>query len=181
VRPDYAAATEELAALLAARGIGIVYGGASVGLMGVLADTALAHGGEVIGVIPEALERREIAHGALSDLHVVGSMHERKALMADLADGFIALPGGCGTLDELFEALTWSQLRIHRKPCALLDVAGYFDPLAAFLDHAVEEGFVRREHRAMLLCEPSPEAVLSALARYEPPVADKWIDRAPRP
>jgi uncharacterized protein (TIGR00730 family) len=177
-RPDYAAATEELAQLLARRGIGVVYGGASVGLMGLLADSALAAGGEVVGVIPAALEAKEIAHTGLTDLHVVGSMHERKALMAELSDGFIALPGGSGTLEELFEVFTWSQLGLHRKACALLNVAGYYDGLEAFLDHAVRERFLRAEHRAMLLCEDTPPAVLDALERFEPPAVDKWLDRA---
>jgi uncharacterized protein (TIGR00730 family) len=176
-RPEYAAATAELARLLAGRGIGIVYGGASVGLMGLLADTALEAGGDVVGVIPAALEAKEIAHGGLSELHVVGSMHERKALMAELSEGFVALPGGSGTLEELFEVFTWSQLGLHRKACALLNVEGYYDGLAAFLDHAVAERFMRAEHRAMLLCEDSPAAVLDALEAFEPPLVDKWIDR----
>src|SRR5207244_8499588 len=136
-RPEYAAATVELAQLLSSRGIGIVYGGASVGLMGLLADTAMAAGGEVVGVIPNALERKEIARRGLTELHVVGSMHERKALMAELSDGFVALPGGSGTLEELFEVFTWSQLGLHRKACALLNVVGYHDGLAPFLDRAV--------------------------------------------
>jgi uncharacterized protein (TIGR00730 family) len=177
-RPGYAAATEELARLLAQRGIGIVYGGASVGLMGLLADTALEAGGEVIGVIPAALQKKEIGHTGLTHLEVVSSMHERKALMAELSNGFVALPGGSGTLEELFEVFTWSQLGLHRKACALLNVAGYYDGLAAFLDHAVAERFLRPEHRAMLLCEDSPLAVLDALGRFEPPVVDKWLDRA---
>jgi uncharacterized protein (TIGR00730 family) len=177
-RPDYGAATEELAKLLAERGIGIVYGGASVGLMGLLADTALAAGGEVIGVIPAALQRKEIGHTGLTHLEVVSSMHERKALMAELSNGFIALPGGSGTLEELFEVFTWSQLGLHRKACALLNVAGYYAGLETVLDHAVNERFLRPEHRAMLLCEDTPEAVLDALERFEPPVVDKWLDRA---
>jgi uncharacterized protein (TIGR00730 family) len=176
-RPGYAAATAELARLLAERGIGIVYGGASVGLMGLLADTALEAGGEVVGVIPAALEAKEIAHAGLSELHVVASMHERKALMAELSEGFVALPGGSGTLEELFEVFTWSQLGLHRKACALLNVEGYYDGLAAFLDHAVGERFMRAEHRAMLLCEDTPAAVLDALEAFEPPLVDKWIDR----
>jgi uncharacterized protein (TIGR00730 family) len=176
-RPDYAEATAELARLLAQRGIGVVYGGASVGLMGLLADTALDAGGEVIGVIPAALEAKEIAHPGLTDLHVVGSMHERKALMAELSDGFVALPGGSGTLEELFEVFTWSQLGLHRKACALLNVAGYYDGLQTFLDHAVNERFLRAEHRAMLLCEDTPAAVLDALERFEAPAVDKWLDR----
>ena len=177
-RPDYAAATEELAQLLAERGIGVVYGGASVGLMGLLADSTLRAGGEAIGVITSALEAKEIAHTGLTDLHVVGSMHERKALMAELSDAFIALPGGSGTLEELFEVFTWSQLGLHRKACALLNVAGYYAGLETFLDHAVNERFLRAEHRAMLLCEDTPRAVLAALERFEPPVVDKWLDRA---
>ena len=176
-RPEYAEATVELAQLLAARGIGIVYGGASVGLMGLLADTAMEANGEVVGVIPNALERKEIARHGLTELHIVDSMHERKALMAELSDGFIALPGGSGTLEELFEVFTWSQLGLHRKACALLNVVGYYDGLAAFLDHAVDERFLRAEHRAMLLCEDTPVAVLDALERFEPPLVDKWIDR----
>ena len=177
-RPDYAAATEELARLLAQRGIGIVYGGASVGLMGLLADTALEAGGEVIGVIPAALQKKEIGHTGLTHLEVVRSMHERKALMAELSNGFVALPGGSGTLEELFEVFTWSQLGLHRKACALLNVAGYYDGLTSFLDHAVDERFLRAEHRAMLLCEDTPAAVLDAIERFQPPVVDKWLDRA---
>jgi uncharacterized protein (TIGR00730 family) len=176
-RPEYAEATVELAQLLAARGIGIVYGGASVGLMGLLADTAMEAGGEVVGVIPNALERKEIARRGLTELHIVGSMHERKALMAELSDGFIALPGGSGTLEELFEVFTWSQLGLHRKACALLNVAGYYDGLASFLDHAVDERFLRAEHRAMLLCERTPTAVVEALETFDVPIVDKWIDR----
>jgi uncharacterized protein (TIGR00730 family) len=176
-RPEYSDATVELAQLLAGRGIGVVYGGSSVGLMGLLADTALNAGGEVIGVIPEALERKEVSHRGLSDLRVVGSMHERKALMAELSEGFIALPGGSGTLEELFEVFTWTQLGLHRKPCALLNAAGYYDGLTEFLDHAVTERFMKAEHRAMLLCEDTPSAVLGALESYEPPVVDKWLDR----
>ena len=176
--PAYRDAAAELAELLARRGIGIVYGGASVGLMGLLADSSLAAGGEVIGVIPAALQRKEIGHTGLTHLEVVSSMHERKALMAELSNGFIALPGGSGTLEELFEVFTWSQLGLHRKACALLNVAGYYAGLETFLDHAVNERFLRPEHRAMLLCEDTPEAVLDALERFEPPVVDKWLVRA---
>jgi len=176
-RPEYAEATVELAQVLAARGIGIVYGGASVGLMGLLADSAMEAGGEVVGVIPNALERKEIARHGITELHVVDSMHERKALMAELSDAFIALPGGSGTLEELFEVFTWSQLGLHRKACALLNVAGYYDGLAAFLDHAVDERFLRPEHRGMLLCGDTPTAVLDALERFDAPLVDKWIDR----
>jgi uncharacterized protein (TIGR00730 family) len=177
-RPAYAEATAEVARLLVGEGIGVVYGGGHVGLMGVLADTAMAAGGEVIGVMPQALVDREIAHGRISELRVVGSMHERKALMAELSDAFIALPGGAGTLDELFEVYTWAQLGLHDKPCGLLDVEDYFARLADFLDHAVRERFVREEHRAMLMIEREPRALIERLRGYEPrAVAPKWIDR----
>ena len=176
--PDYTAATAELAEALAAAGLGVVYGGASVGLMGVLADAALAAGGEVAGVIPQSLVDREIAHPGLTELHVVGSMHERKALMAELSDGFVALPGGTGTLDELFEIYTWTQLGLQAKPLGLLDVRGYFAQLAGFLDHAVQERFVTSEHRAMLVVEERPAAMLDALRRWRAPARGKWIDRA---
>jgi len=175
--PAYAAATAELGEALALAGIGIVYGGASVGLMGTLADAAAAAGGEVVGVIPQALVDREIAHPALSELHVVGSMHERKALMAELSDGFVALPGGTGTLDELFEVYTWAQLGLHSKPLGLLDVRGYFARLVGFLDHAVQERFVTAEHRDMLVVEDRADALLAAFRRWRAPVRPKWIDR----
>jgi uncharacterized protein (TIGR00730 family) len=177
-RPGYAEATAEVARLLVGEGIGVVYGGGHVGLMGVLADTAMAEGGEVIGVMPQALVDREIAHPRISDLRVVGSMHERKALMAELSDAFIALPGGAGTLEELFEVYTWAQLGLHRKPCALLDVEDYFAALAGFLDHAVRERFLREEHRAMLMVERDPRALIERLRNFEPGrVTAKWIDR----
>jgi uncharacterized protein (TIGR00730 family) len=176
--PDYAQAAQELGRALAARGIGLVYGGASVGLMGVVADAALEAGADVVGVIPQALVDREIAHPDVSDLRVVGSMHERKALMADLADGFVALPGGMGTLEELFEVYTWTQLGLHSKPLGLLDVRRYYAQLAAFLDHAVEERFLTAEHREMLVVEERAEAMIEAFRRWRPPVRTKWIDRA---
>jgi uncharacterized protein (TIGR00730 family) len=177
-RPAYAEATAELARLLVADGLGLVYGGANVGLMAVLADTVLAEGGDAIGVIPQPLVDREIAHPGLSDLRVVGSMHERKALMAELADAFVALPGGLGTLEELFEVYTWSQLGLHSKPCALLDVEGYYSGIAGFLDHAVSERFVRAEHRAMLVVESDTRRLLDRLRDFEPDaVRPKWIDR----
>jgi uncharacterized protein (TIGR00730 family) len=177
-RPAYAQATAELARVLVAEDLGLVYGGANVGLMATLADTALAEGGEVIGVIPRALVEKEIAHNGLSDLRVVDSMHERKALMADLADAFVALPGGLGTLEELLEIYTWAQLGLHRKPCALLDVEGYYTRLAEFLEHVVEERFLREEHRAMLIVEREPTALIERLGRFEPgAVRPKWIDR----
>jgi uncharacterized protein (TIGR00730 family) len=180
-RPAYAEATAEVARLLAGQGKGVVYGGGHVGLMGVLADTAMAAGGEVIGVMPQALVDREIGHTEISELHVVGSMHERKALMASLADAFIALPGGIGTLEELFEVYTWAQLGLHDKPCGLLDVEDYFSGLVGFLDHAVDERFLREEHRAMLIVEREPRALIERLAEFEPrAVTPKWIDREER-
>ena len=177
-RSDYADAADRLAALLVEEGIGLVYGGASVGLMGRLADAVLERGGEVTGVIPLALVDREIAHPDLSDLRVVDSMHERKALMAELADAFVALPGGLGTLEELFEIYTWAQLGLHRKPCVLLNVASYYDGVAAFLDHAVQERFVRAEHRALLLTEEDPRMLLERMRSFDPGAAlPKWIAR----
>jgi|SRR5215218_3550042 len=176
--PDYSQAATELGHALAGQDIGVVYGGAQVGLMGTIADAALEAGGEVVGVIPQALVDREIAHPGLTELHVVGSMHERKAMMADLADGFIALPGGMGTLEELFEVYTWAQLGLHSKPLGVLDVRGYFAQLAAFLDHAVTERFVTAEHREMLVVEQRAEAMIEAFRRWRPPARTKWIDRA---
>jgi uncharacterized protein (TIGR00730 family) len=176
--PDYARAAEELGRALADSGLGLVYGGASVGLMGVVADAAMEAGADVVGVIPQALVDREIAHPGVSDLRVVGSMHERKALMADLADGFVALPGGMGTLEELFEVYTWTQLGLYSKPLGLLDVRGYYAQLAAFLDHAVEERFLTAEHREMLVVEERAEAMIEAFRRWRPPLRTKWIDRA---
>jgi uncharacterized protein (TIGR00730 family) len=173
----YVAAARALGELVARRGLGLVYGGASIGLMGAVADAALRAGGEVVGVIPAALEAKEIAHEGLTRLEVVGSMHERKARMSELADAFIALPGGMGTLEELAEMLTWAQLGLHRKPCGLLDVAGYWRPLVAFFDHAVEERFLRPHHRALLLVEKEPRALLDALAAYVPAAREKWIGR----
>ncbi len=178
--PGYAAAARELGTTLARQGIGLVYGGASVGLMGAVADAALAAGGEVIGVIPEALVRKEVAHGGPIDLRIVGSMHERKAMMADLSDGFVALPGGIGTLEELFEIWTWAQLGHHRKPCALMNVEGFYDPLIAFLDGVVERRFLKAEHRGMLIVAAAVEPLLAAMAAYEPPVVGKWIGAGDR-
>ena len=175
--PDYAEGAARLGEALARAGVGVVYGGSNVGLMGILADAALARGGEVIGVIPRSLVEREVAHTGLADLRVVESMHQRKALMAELADGFVALPGGLGTLEELFEVWTWAQLGHHRKPCALLNIGGYYDPLAAFLDHAVAERFVRPAHRAMLIVESDVEALLAAIHAYQAPQVTKWIGR----
>jgi uncharacterized protein (TIGR00730 family) len=177
-RPAYAEAAAELGRLLVAEGIGVVYGGGAVGLMGVLADAVLAADGEIVGVIPQALVDREIGHSGVADMRVVGSMHERKALMAELADAFVALPGGLGTLEELFEVYTWAQLGLHRKPCGLLDVEDYFAGIAAFLDHAVAERFLPEQHRSMLIVEREPRALLDRLRAYEPSaVQPKWIDR----
>jgi uncharacterized protein (TIGR00730 family) len=162
-RPAYVGAARALGGLLAARGIGLVYGGASIGVMGEIADAVLAAGGEAIGVIPRSLLDREIAHAGLTELHVVETMHERKALMAAHSDAFVVLPGGAGTLDEFFEALTWRQLGLHSKPLALLDVERFFDPLLALLDHFVAEGFVRAEFRALLIVERDPAALLDRL------------------
>jgi uncharacterized protein (TIGR00730 family) len=175
--PAYRAAAEATARVLAGRGIEIVYGGGAVGLMGALADTALRAGGRVTGVIPQALVDKEIGHRGLTELRVVGSMHERKMLMADLADAFIALPGGIGTLEEIIEVLTWAQLGLHRKPCALLDVAGFYAPLRAFLDHAVAEGFLNDGHRGMLLVDDDSEALFARMERWEAPVLAKWVER----
>jgi uncharacterized protein (TIGR00730 family) len=178
-RPEYLATARELGRALAERRIAVVYGGGGVGLMGALADAALAAGGEVIGVIPESLVAREVAHRGLADLRIVSSMHERKALMADLSDAFVALPGGWGTLEEFFEVLTWAQLGLHSKPCGLLNVGGYFDGLLAFLNHAVDERFVRAENGRLVIVATSVEQMLLELDRYEaPPSTGKWIDRA---
>jgi uncharacterized protein (TIGR00730 family) len=169
--PIFRAAARELGELLARSGIGLVYGGASIGLMGAVADATLAGGGEAIGVIPTGLKRKEVAHEALSELHTVGSMHERKAMMSDLADAFVALPGGLGTLDELLEAATWTQLGIHAKPCGLLNVGGYWDSLVAQLHRAGAEGFLRADHRRVLIVEVDPLTLLQRLASWSPPPA----------
>jgi uncharacterized protein (TIGR00730 family) len=174
--PVYADAAKALAHLLAERGIGLVYGGGHVGLMGVLADAALAAGGVVIGVMPQALVDREIGHRGLTELRIVGSMHDRKALMADLSDAFVAVPGGIGTREELIEIYTWSQLGIHSKACGVLNVRGYYDALAAFLDHAVEEGFLRPQHRAVLSVAADPGELLDRLDAFEPPTVRKWLE-----
>jgi uncharacterized protein (TIGR00730 family) len=164
---------------VARRGLGLVYGGARVGLMGIMADAALKAGGDMVGVIPRALVAREVAHTGPTELRVVDSMqHERKALMASLADAFIAVPGGWGTLDELFEILTWAQLGLHRKPCGLLNVQRYFDPLLSFVDQSVVEGFVRPEHRQLIVVADTAESPLELLARQATPTVEKWIDRA---
>jgi uncharacterized protein (TIGR00730 family) len=175
-RPDYMAGAADLARLLAERGIRIVYGGAHVGTMGALADAALAAGGEVIGVIPRHLVEAEVAHEGLSKLHVVSSMHERKALMAQLSDAFVALPGGLGTLEEFAEVTTWSQLGLHAKPTGLLNLLGYFDHLLRFLDHAVTERLIRPEHRDLVISQQAPAALLAELEHWRPPAGHKWMD-----
>jgi uncharacterized protein (TIGR00730 family) len=178
-RPDYRDAARALGTELADRGIGLVYGGAHVGLMGTVADACRAAGGEVTGVIPASLVEAEVAHTGLDDLRVVGSMHERKALLSELSDGFVALPGGFGTFEEFCEVLTWSQLGLHRppKPCGLLDVAGFFGPLIALFDGAVDEGFVRPEHRGLVLVASAAAEILDALAAWDaPPATGKWVD-----
>ena len=175
--PQYLEAATRVGHTLARRGLGLVYGGGSVGLMGAVANAALAAGGEVVGVIPKALQLRELAHCKLTTLHVVGSMHERKAKMAELSHGFLALPGGMGTLEEFAEILTWAQLGLHARPCGLLDVAGYYRPLIAFLDHAVAEGFVRTEHRSLVIVGDDPDALLDAFAQWRAPQVERWIDR----
>jgi uncharacterized protein (TIGR00730 family) len=174
-RPIYIEAAQEVGRAIAERGVDLVYGGAAVGLMGALADAALAAGGKVIGVIPKALVEREISHSGLTEMHEVGSMHERKAIMADRSDAFLALPGGAGTLEETFEAWTWAQLGHHKKPVGLLNVDGFFDLLLAFLDNQCRELFVRPEHRKMLVVESDPRRVLDRFEAYQPPVVEKWI------
>jgi uncharacterized protein (TIGR00730 family) len=176
-RDAYADSARMLAHTLVERNIRLIYGGATVGTMGVLADTVLELGGKVVGVIPEALTRKEIAHPDLDALHVTRSMHERKMLMADLADGFIALPGGLGTLEELFEIWTWAQLGFHAKPCGLLNIEGYFDALIGFLDHSTAEGFIKPLHRSMLLVETYPQTLLDRFVGYHPPIVEKLVGR----
>ena len=166
-----------MGALLAARGIGLVYGGGHVGLMGVIADAVMANGGEVIGVIPQTLADREIAHAGITELRVVDSMHTRKAMMAELSDGFIAMPGGVGTFEEFFEMVTWMQLGLHRKPCGLLNVMAFYTPLAAFIDQAVSEGFIKPGHRAAIVVDSDPARLLDTLATIELPNVPKWIRR----
>lgn len=175
--PAYAEAAVTLGTLLARRGIGLVYGGGNVGLMGVIADAALAAGGEVIGVIPKALADREVAHHGVTELRVVDSMHTRKAIMADLSDAFIAMPGGVGTFEEFFEAITWTQLGLHRKACGLLNVAGFYTPLAAFIDQAVSDGFIKPVHRAAIVVDDNPERLLDTLTTIDLPDAPKWSNR----
>jgi len=173
-RPIYASAAKALADVLARHELELVYGGADKGIMGVIADRVLAQGGKVHGVIPQMLMEKEIAHQGLTELHVVASMHARKTMMAALSDGFIAMPGGFGTLEEIIEILTWAQLRFHDKPCGLLNVDGYFDHLLAYLDHANREGFLRRENRDMILVDNDPAGLVQQFERYAAPHVEKW-------
>jgi len=174
-RPLYAEAARLMGEALVARGITLVFGGGRIGLMGEIARTVLAGGGHVVGVIPRALVRKEIAYEDLTELHVVDSMHERKALMAERSDGFVAMPGGFGTFEEFCEVLTWSQLGFHHKPVGLLNVAGYFDGLLALFDHAVAEGFVRARHRSLVVAASDPTELLDRVAAYQPPPVEEWI------
>lgn len=176
--PAYAQAARRLGQIFARQATTLVYGGGSIGLMGVLADAVLEHGGRVIGVIPQALEARELGHRSIPELYVVDTMHERKAKMAALATGFVALPGGMGTLDEFCEIVTWAQLGIHDKPCALLNVAGYFDPFIRFIDQAVEQRFLKPEHRTMMLVDDDPEQLLERMRAFRPVAVPKWIDES---
>jgi uncharacterized protein (TIGR00730 family) len=176
----YQQAAQTVGRLLCRRGIELVYGGGHVGLMGIVADACLSEGGRVIGVIPQALADREVAHTGLTELRIVGSMHERKALMADLSDAFMALPGGYGTWEEFFEVLTWSQLGIQRKACGVLNVDGYYDPLLEMADQAFSEGFLRDVHRDLLLSDSDPERLLDRLSSYAVPTIDKWLSHPKR-
>ena len=173
---QYSLLAEQLGSTLAKEGLGLVYGGGKVGLMGVIAEAVLAHGGEAIGVIPTALWEKEVGHNNLTQLHIVDTMHQRKAMMAELADAFVAMPGGIGTLEELFEVWTWGQLGIHQKPIALLNVQGYYDPLIHFIQHARDEGFLRPQHAAMLIVEEDPTALLERLKTHQPVQVDKWLE-----
>ncbi|MCK7612799.1 TIGR00730 family Rossman fold protein [Roseibium sediminicola] len=176
-RETYADAARATGRVIAEQGYTLVYGGAKVGLMGTVADAALEAGGKVIGVLPRALEDKEIGHQGLTELHLVGSMHERKAKMADLSDAFIALPGGVGTLEEIFEVWTWGQLGYHQKPCGFLNIDGYYDDLIRFLDHQTEQGFTKDVMRAMVQIAGTPEEMISLFENYTPPSAPKWIKR----
>jgi uncharacterized protein (TIGR00730 family) len=175
ILPEYRTAAEALGRRLVARGCGLVYGGGSVGLMGVIADAVLAAGGEVQGVIPQSLATRELLHTDVEPMHIVESMHARKALMAELSDAFIAMPGGYGTFEELFEVITWAQLGLHARPIGLLNVAGFFDPLVQLVDHAVAEGFIKAGHRELIVVESEPERLLERLETHRPPAVPKWI------
>lgn len=177
VNPLYLETAEKVGAFLAANNIELVYGGGRVGLMGKVADSVMQNGGRVIGIIPKALDRKEIAHQGLTELYVVGSMHERKAQMAELSDGFIALPGGIGTFEEFCEIVTWAQLGIHQKPCALMNVGGFYDAFIALFEHSMDQGFIRPEHRALVLVESEIEKLYELMKNYRPPTIEKWLDK----
>ena len=176
-RPEYAVAAKELARLLVEQNIRLVYGGGKVGLMGIIADEVMKNGGEVIGIIPEALDKKEVAHRGITELRVVSSMHERKAMMAELADGFIAMPGGIGTFEEFFEILTWAQLGFHDKPCGILNVANYYDGLLNLCNNAVKEGFLRQQHSELILADSDSVRLLEKMKNYKPQTVQKWIDK----
>jgi uncharacterized protein (TIGR00730 family) len=175
--PLYHTTARDVGLELVRRGVGLVYGGGNIGLMGVLADAVLGAEGDVTGVIPEALMAREVGHRGITDLRIVKTMHERKALMAELSDGFIALPGGIGTFEEFFEIVTWAQLGLHAKPCALLNVNGFYDPLLRLLDHAIEEQFIRESHRSLIIVESQVAPLLDRMATHRAPAQPKWIDK----
>ena len=177
LRPAYQQAATALGTIIAQRGMNLVYGGGKVGLMGIIADAVLAGGGEVIGVIPEFIAAKEIAHTGLTKLHIVNSMHERKAMMVDFSDGFIAMPGGFGTFEEFFEVLTWGQLGLHQKPHGLLNIEGYYDALLKLVDTAIAEKFIREAHRNLKLTSPNPESLLDSMTNYQPVNTEKWIDK----
>lgn len=176
-RSEYADAAKNLANQLVEQNIRLVYGGGNVGLMGIIADEVMNNGGEVIGIIPEALDQKEVGHHGISELRIVGSMHERKAAMAELADGFIAMPGGIGTFEEFFEILTWAQLGFHDKPCGILNVANYYDGLLSLCDNAVTEGFLRPAHRQLILADSEASSLLERMKNFQPPTVVKWIDK----
>ncbi len=176
-REEYKQAASAISREIARRGYTLVYGGAGVGLMGACADAALSEGGKVIGILPEALKEKEVDHKGLTELHLVSSMHERKAMMAELSDGFISIPGGAGTMDEMFEIWTWGMLGWHDKPSALMNVEGYYDDLIKFLDKTAEEGFVRKAHREMLIIDTDVKSILDQMENYEPPQGSKWIKK----
>ncbi|RMG16437.1 MAG: TIGR00730 family Rossman fold protein [Bacteroidetes bacterium] len=176
-KPAYSRMAQSMGQLLASKQIGLVYGGGKVGLMGILADAMLAAGGQVTGVIPDFLMAKEVGHTGISHMHVVQSMHQRKQLMADLSDAFIAMPGGIGTMEELFEVFTWGQLGLHPKPLGLLNVAGYYDALTNFLDHMVDEGFLKAKNKNMLYIHQQPQALLEMMQAYQPPKVEKWLQK----
>jgi len=177
IDPVYSETAEKVGKFLAEQNIELVYGGGRVGLMGKIADTVMANGGKVIGIIPKGLSDREVAHQGLTELHIVDSMHTRKALMAELSDGFIALPGGVGTFEEFCEIVTWGQLGIHTKPCALMNVGGFYDSFIAMFDHSMNQGFIRPQHRSLVLVESEIEKLYQLMKEYRPPIIEKWLDK----